>query len=122
MVWRAITIIFAHIATLLLVGAGLSWIYEGYGLNPLIAFPAAILIYVLNLLWILYEAQSIDVRIQDYLEYLDQRFQLLKEIEDAIKAGKITSNSSVWEEHVDNLYIQLERSQNELQYAKDWFK
>lgn len=52
MTWRGLIIIFTHTAIALLVWAGYSYVYEGLGLHPLIAFPAALALYFLHLLWI----------------------------------------------------------------------
>lgn len=71
MIWRAIVILTTHVSMVLLAWAGFCWITEGEGLNPLIAFPAAAVMYFWMWLWVIADAASLEKQIEDYLEYLD---------------------------------------------------
>lgn len=70
MVWRSITIIFVHITIALLVWSGYAWIVEGEGMNPLIAFPSAFILYVAHMLWIQSMCDEHEVYTQALLEYI----------------------------------------------------
>ena len=73
MMWRALIILATHVCVVLLAWSGFCWITEGEGLNPLIAFPAAAIMYFWMWLWIVDDAASNEQRIEDYLEWLDEQ-------------------------------------------------
>ena len=73
MIWRGIVIIFVHFTVVMLMLSGFTWLDVGYGLNPLISWPAGVMLFILNWLWIAHEAYNANVKVEDYLEYLDER-------------------------------------------------
>lgn len=72
MMWRSIIIITTHFTIALLGYAGFSWLTVGEGINPLIAFPAAIILYVAHLLWIEDMSRQYECNAMDLLERIDQ--------------------------------------------------
>lgn len=72
MMWRAIIILAAHMTVAMFIWGGYSWLFEGIGLNPLIAFPAAVLVYVWTWIWIVCEAREAEQKLENYLESLER--------------------------------------------------
>lgn len=75
MIWRGIVIMFIHSTVVMLVLSGFTWLEQGFGLHPLIAFPSAMLIFVWTWLWIYWEASQANCKVEDYLEWLDEQAQ-----------------------------------------------
>lgn len=75
MIWRSIIIIFVHSTIALLVWSGYCWLTEGHGLNPLIAFPMAFILYVWHMLWIQSMCNEHRVRKEDLLEYIEEHMK-----------------------------------------------
>jgi hypothetical protein len=61
----------------MLAWAGFSYLYEGIGLHPLIAFPTAIGIYGGSWMWIAADAEAANCAIEDYLEELDTTAEMI---------------------------------------------
>lgn len=68
MIWRSTIIMFIHFTIALLLWLGYSWLSDGQGLNPLIAFPGAIILYIWHLLWISMMCEEHDCEASDVLE------------------------------------------------------
>jgi hypothetical protein len=104
MIWRGIFILFAHTTVILLALSGFHWLEQGIGLNPLIAFPSAVLVFAWTWFWIASEAIEANIKIEDYLEYLDRREWLLKE---------------VLKDHPDSYMHQIEANLEEIERARE---
>lgn len=86
MIWRGIIVIVMHFTVALLIWAGYSWLVEGHGLNPLIAFPGAFIIYAASMAWLSWEAERSDVAINDYLDWLEYNESLIERLADEADA------------------------------------
>ena len=80
MLWRGIMILFSHFTVVILILSGFHWLEQGIGLNPLIAFPSAIIIFCWTWLLIAWEANKANTAIEDYLEWLDFQESLFSEL------------------------------------------
>ena len=105
MIWRGIVILFTHFTVAMLALSGFHWLEQGIGLNPLIAFPSAILLFCWIWLWVLYEANEANCKLENYLEYLDRREKTLDYFAEA---------------GLEDHYIQqIEGSRNEIHKARE---
>jgi len=72
MMWRAWIVIMGTVTTALLLWAAYTWQVEGTGLNPLIALPAAVIVYFNTIAFIAREAYKTGIHMADYLEWLEK--------------------------------------------------
>jgi len=70
---RVLAVFMGLIASGLLAYLGFEWIYVGYGLNPWIAFPLALVFYYWPFHLLKREAEEIECRLADLLEEIDAR-------------------------------------------------
>ena len=76
---RAFAVLIATGCAILLALMGLEWIEKGHGLNPWIAFPAAVFIYALPFALLIREAHHRDCQLEDLLEELETVYEILDE-------------------------------------------
>jgi len=72
MMLRAFFVITFVIGACVMVLLGYQWIYDGIGLNPYVAFPMAGVMYFIPFYFLQKEADDLEVRLEDLLEYIDK--------------------------------------------------
>jgi hypothetical protein len=98
MMLRAMAVILGAGAAAMLAWVGYEWIYNGYGLHPLIAFPGAIIMYTLPIVLLGREAIEYEVEIEDLLEEI-----ALRETKISFMEGIIEKYSYIVDNHVAKL-------------------
>jgi hypothetical protein len=78
--WRSIIILVTHFACVLLILSGAAWYLEGEGLHPSIALPSAIVLYAWCWIWIVRDAAQANQDIEDYLEWLEEQDQFIRDL------------------------------------------